>query len=280
MRSTWLWRYPDEPDSAVNAITKDLGHARNKRFFDPIPDYIAQCIPKYLICNSGWVDNEPEFQEYLDDPHVVLMDFSWSLTKDTPQTERPHVAIPRSYRAPEYKFPVHQLAQPGDIEGDKNYEKGRYHGDLETLYGDMGEAGDVWAMGSTILKLAGGDTPYPSYSLNPAERALQIDPHVPDGWERIDLFRQAIDKLGGSFQPANEEFWRETLDWPIQSLRTKLTKEHDGAELAAIHVATISSGIEFARYILKVDLRRRPSAADVVERLSNLIDDTGKFRRD
>lgn len=279
MRSTWLWRYSDEPASALSAISKDLIRSNTRYFFDPIHDDVDWSISKYLARNSGWISNEPELQSYQNDPHVVVMDFSWSFTKNTRQAGRPHVAIAHAYCAPEYKFPVHQLTQTGII-GDENYEKGRYHGDLEDIYGDISEAGDIWAMGSTILELVGGGIPYGSGSWNPAEKAMKIDPHIPEGWERIEDFSKAIDKFKGDLKPVSEEFWAQKLAHMIKVSQRKSTEETKGAHFPAIDVTVFPPAIELARYILRVDPRLRPSAADVVKYLPDSVEHTGKFRSD
>ena len=106
MRSTTLWRYPDEPSSTRSGFSEEFKSQRPHVFGKPLPPDIEEHLPRYLVRSTEWEEDIEEFQSYRATPRIVLFDFSYSFTKDTPLADRPHVAMPRSYRPPEYCFPT------------------------------------------------------------------------------------------------------------------------------------------------------------------------------
>ena len=247
-------------------------------FTAPLPSDLCERIPKYVVSSELWQTSffATEFARYQTNPRVVLMDFSGSFMKDAPQANHRLVCGISKYKPAEYILPTLDLDRPADVDA-KWIKSTRCYEDYREAFGDLCQKEDVWNCAGIVKGLIGGGS---SFNLWDKEtvHALLIDPHVTEDWKRRNLGTEAMGKVKEDVEQASRAEWDKSLAGALKKAQG-FFKKREGRDTPVTYKVDLDAFpplYELLKFMLRVDPRVRPSAAEIVKHLPDFLKVNGK----
>ena len=135
--------------------------------------------------------------------------------------------------------------------------------------GDESQKMDVWSSATVLGELIGCGVLAPM-GMSSGVAHLEIDPSIPNDWRRMVVVRRAAEHKGSDLQQTSKNHWDDLLDHVRKIFLERVKRrEKDGIALPPlVDVERLSGSLDLLKYAMRLDPRVRPSAADVVTRLS------------